>query len=495
MKRTFVSLIFIVAVLLMNVAAQNELFNKALQQFDAKQYEQAVATFQQVVAQNPEFYQAHFNLGLCQVNLKRYNEAISSFQQAVRIKPDYVRANYWLGVALVNQKRSTEALGWFEKTVQFEPANASAHYRIGLVYQEQKKYPEAEKAFRRASELKPEEADFKTELGNVYINLRKFPEAITVLNDAIRIKPNSASAQLALGNAYYNNNKFVESIPYYKKAGELSPDWATAQLYLADAYYKTRQYELAATTYQSAIRLDNQLAASFYGLGLTYVALKNKTQAQEAAANLRPLDNARAILLQAEIDKLSGAVTARPPANKSAQRIKDEQDVARMADFGFDGAVVVKVGTIRDTPRATGKSLLAVKRGDILSLVSRDGGNDWYRVVDEKTGTEGWIDGDSIVVKLTGNKITGPPLVESGKAATATANPIVIVSNLEQKTTLSLRINGTLYQIPPQTTKSISLVPGKMSYYGWSPGIRATTGNATLESGKQYSWSFKINRP
>jgi tetratricopeptide (TPR) repeat protein len=494
MKRTFVSLIFIVAVLLMNVSAQNELFNKALQQFDAKQYEQAAVTFQQVVAQNPDFYQAHFNLGLCQFNLKRYNEAISSFQQSVRIKPDYARANYWLGIALVNQKRSTEALGWFEKTVQYEPANANAHYRMGLVYQEQKKYPEAEKAFKRASELKPDDSDFKTELGNVYVSLKRFPEAITVLNDAVRIKPNSASAQLALGNAYYNDNKFVESIPYYKRAGDLSPDWATAPLYLADAYYKTRQYELAATTYQTAIRLDNQRADSFYGLGLTYIALKNKAQAQQAAASLRPLDNARANLLQAEIDKLSGAVTS-PPANKSAQRIKDEQDVARMADFGFDGAVVIKIATVRDTPRAAGRSLLAVKRGDILSLVSRDGGNDWYRVVDEKTGTEGWIDGDSVVVKLTGNKVTGPPLLESGNASTATANPVVIVSNLEEKTTLSLRINGTLYQIPAQTTKSISLAPGKMSYYGWSPGIRATTGNATLEKGKQYSWSFKINRP
>lgn len=494
MKQFLISIALALSIFSSLVFAQNELFNKALEQFDAKQYELAAQTFSQVVAQSPEFYQAHFNLGLCHYNLKRYDQAISSFQKSVQLKPDYARANYWLGNALYIQKRYDEAINWYQKTVQYEPNNANAHYRMGLTYQDQKKYSDAEKAFKKAITINPNESDYKTELGNVYVNLKMFPDAIAVFNEAIQLNPVSANAQLGMGNAYYNNNNYVASIPYYKKASELSPNWATAFVYLADAYYKTKQYGQALSAYENAVIFDDSRADVYYGMGLTYIAQNNKPMAQRVLTNLENLDATKANLLRTEINKMGGGTAVTPQPVKTAQRIKDEQDVAKMADFGFDGAVVVQVASVRDLPKATGKVLLAVKRGDILSLVEREDSNNWFRVIDEKTGTEGWIEGKAVVIKLTGNKVTGPPILESGAGASALANPVVVVSNLEEKTTLRLRINGALYQIPPQTTKSLSLPPGKMSYYGWSPGIRATTGSSVLEKGKQYSWSFKINR-
>jgi TPR repeat len=352
---------------------------------------------------------------------------------------------------------------------------------------------EAEKAFNKAVEIKPDFLDAKTELGNVYVSLKMFPEAILTFNQVIAQNPNLPNSQLGLGNAYYNNNRFAESIPFYKKAAELSPTWATAHLYMADAYYKTKQFNLAIPSYKTALSLDNQRADAHYGLGLTYVAQKDKLLAQRVIIDLDKLDKTKANLLQNEINKITGSTVIAQPV-KSAQRIKDEQDVAKMADFGFDGAVVTQVSTVRETPKATGKLLLSVKRGDILSLVVQDDINGWFQVVDEKTGTEGWIDGRAVVIKLTNNKVTGPPLLDSGTGTNSNANPILLVSNLEEKTTLSLRVNGTLYQIPPKSTKSISVPPGKMNYYGWSAGIRPAIGSSNVEKGRQYTWSFKINR-
>ncbi len=239
----------------------------------------------------------------------------------------------------------------------------------------------------------------------------------------------------------------------------------------------------------------NKSSNAYYGLGLTSIALKNKPLAQKALAGLKGLDQAKANLLETEINKMTGGATVPPPQVKSAQRMKDEEAVAKMADFGFDAAVVTQIGTIRETPKIAGKLLLSVKRNDILSLVARADSNDWFQVVDEKTGIEGWIDGKTVVVKFTNNKITGPPLVEDGAGVTAEANPVISISNLEQKTTLSLKLNGVLYKIPPQGTKTVSLVPGKLSFYGWSPGIRPAIGSSVLVKGRKYSWTFKINRP
>lgn len=174
------------------------------------------------------------------------------------------------------------------------------------------------------------------------------------------------------------------------------------------------------------------------------------------------------------------------------QRRRDEETVRKMEDPGFDLAVVVKDGAIRETVGLKGKLLANVKRGDFLSLVDKVPSANWYNVVEADSGTEGWIEGKFVVIKLTANKMTGPPLEEAD--ATKNAAPEVSITNLEASTTLRIRLNGKLYMIPPGATKTVQLTEGKFTYYGWSPGIRPATGNNYLQKGKKYSWRFKINR-
>ncbi len=174
------------------------------------------------------------------------------------------------------------------------------------------------------------------------------------------------------------------------------------------------------------------------------------------------------------------------------QRRIDEETVKNMKDTGFDVAVVVKDSAIREIAAVKGRPLLNVKRGIFLSLVVREADKNWYNIVEAESGTEGWINGTDVVIKFTENKMTGPPLEE--EEAVTNALPEVSVSNLEEKTTLKIRLNGKLYLIPPGTTKIVQLPAGNFKYYGWSPGIRPATGSRVIEKGKKYSWRFKIFR-
>ncbi|MBV9210484.1 MAG: hypothetical protein JOZ52_07635, partial [Acidobacteria bacterium] len=64
----------------------------------------------------------------------------------------------------------------------------------------------------------------------------------------------------------------------------------------------------------------------------------------------------------------------------------------------------------------------------------------------------------------------------------------------ELNTDLRLRLNGTLYVIPANTTKVLTLKPGTFRYYGFSPGIRPAFGSRTFKAGYKYTWSFEIIR-
>ncbi len=180
-------------------------------------------------------------------------------------------------------------------------------------------------------------------------------------------------------------------------------------------------------------------------------------------------------------------------AQRCDKRPEDLKFVREMKDPGADLAVVVaKHSTIYADPNANRKPLLSVKRGDFLALVKRDPVRTWYRVVEINTATEGWIYDCDVIIKLTAQSQTGPPL-EQEQIGT-NQNPELNVSNQEPSTNLNLRINGTLYIIAANTTKTLTLKPGRYEFYGYSPGVRPAFGNEIFKAGIRYSWTFRIVR-
>jgi tetratricopeptide (TPR) repeat protein len=473
------------------------LYDQSKKQYDDEQYQAAISGFKRIIAKDAEIYQAHYYLGLCYYNLQKYAEAITELEETVRLKPDLANGYLYLGNAYDSANNYDDAVIAYEKAISLDPKNYLPYLELGVAHNFKKKYVEAATALKTAVKLNTDSYRGFTELGVAYNGQRMFPDAVAALKSAIALKPDYGKAYFNLGNSYYNDKRYAESIPYYKKSVELSPGGETNQLYLADAYLNTKQNEQAIVLYKKVLVLNAENADAIFGLGSAYANLKDRVSLKLQIAALRPLDATQADKLQTKLNLLGPAppgITIKP-AVKTAQRIKDERDVAAMKDFGFDGALVTGVSAIRETATKTGKVLLAVKRNEILSLTERIDENGFYRVVDEKSGVEGYIDGKTIVIKLTGNtENTGPQLNDDGAAESVLANPVVSITNSETKTTLKIRLNGTLYLIPPQTTKVVSVSAGKFTYYGWSPGIRPTSGKSNLEKGRKYSWNFKIYR-
>jgi tetratricopeptide (TPR) repeat protein len=380
--------------------------------------------------------------------------------------------------------------------------DSTAIFNRGLANIKAKKYEACVSDFKAYIAYQPETPEAHYNLGLCYANLNKAAESVEAYSEAVRLKPTYYSALVQLGNELDVSGRFAEAVVAYNKAIKVEPDNYSAYLELAVAQNNAKQYQQSLINYKNALKFDPDNTSAVYGIGLVQYNLKNKVELRKQIDLLRGLDADKADLLQTKLDSISTTVTQTKPVNivkkpvvKTAQRIKDEKDVAAMQDLGFDGAFVTGVSAIRATAAKTGKVLLAVKRNDILSLSDKFESNGFYQVVDEKTGVDGWIDGKTVVIKLTGNtENTGPALNDDGASDNVLADPIVSITNSEKKTTLKMKLNGTLYLIPPGTTKVVSVRAGKFTYYGWSPGIRPATGKSTLVKGKRYSWNFQIYR-
>lgn len=111
-----------------------ELFVKGAIQFERQQYEQSLATFQEVTKAVPSFAQAHFQIGLIHKALGKTPKAIEAFEEAVTHKADYAEAHDELSKLYYSVGAFEKARDSAEKAVELSPESFSARMSLGWIY-------------------------------------------------------------------------------------------------------------------------------------------------------------------------------------------------------------------------------------------------------------------------------------------------------------------------------------------------------------------------
>ncbi|MCI0403402.1 MAG: tetratricopeptide repeat protein [Acidobacteria bacterium] len=131
----------------------------------AKQYDQAIDSYQRAVAIKPlgAYYN---NLGQAQVKSGKVEEAVASFGRAAEIEPTSAGQYYFnLGAVLTNNNRLDDAITAFDKAIAADPTRAESYYWKGVnligkatLGKDNRMVapPGTEEAFNKFLELQPE---------------------------------------------------------------------------------------------------------------------------------------------------------------------------------------------------------------------------------------------------------------------------------------------------------------------------------------------------
>ena len=198
-----------------------ESFTAGLQEYQRKDFNQALIAFRAAVQCNPKYVQAY--LAMADIYAERGNEgeALAALLEALKIEPKNILALRAASNLYLKNALHTKALPLLESLVAVAPTAADAHADLASVYAASGNREGAEKEFRRALELQPDYFPALAGLGNLLARAGDDAAAMPLLRKATQLKPSAYEGHFLLGSALNRSGQFEEARTELEQASKL----------------------------------------------------------------------------------------------------------------------------------------------------------------------------------------------------------------------------------------------------------------------------------
>lgn len=159
----------------------------------------------------------------------RYEDAVGVFENALAADDDFADAHEGLATARFMLGQYDSAIEHFTRVTLLDPRRSSPHVNLGAVYNRAGNYNKAVESLRRAIQLDKRSAEGFYNIGYAYRHLKQYALAIPAYREAIRLDPAMAEAYQNLGNVYFEMKNYPQAIAQFKKALELRPEFERAK--------------------------------------------------------------------------------------------------------------------------------------------------------------------------------------------------------------------------------------------------------------------------
>jgi tetratricopeptide (TPR) repeat protein len=158
---------------------------------DLKQYDAAVAQYEQVLRFLAHSYIAHDALAAVLRAKGDLARAVTEYQRTLAIKPTCGRSCYWLGRCYQMQGKTQLAAEQYRRAIRFDPPDPAAYLQLGELLFQEKKLPEAEQVCRKGLVVAPENPLLHCNLGTLLVKMNNPEEGAREIRTALQLDPNS----------------------------------------------------------------------------------------------------------------------------------------------------------------------------------------------------------------------------------------------------------------------------------------------------------------
>jgi tetratricopeptide (TPR) repeat protein len=132
--------------------------------YRARNYQEAVAIFEDYIDRKPGNGWGYYMLGLSAWKAGDFQKSEKAFDQALSIDPDHVKSLVNSGRLFIDQQRNAEALGRLTLAAEIDPDSLEVQRLLAATYQANGNAEEAVAAYRRVIDLKDNDAEAMNQL-------------------------------------------------------------------------------------------------------------------------------------------------------------------------------------------------------------------------------------------------------------------------------------------------------------------------------------------
>ena len=241
-------------------------FQDAVSAYENGDLATAVTASEALLAENPEFGDAHNLLSAIAQDQDRLAEAETYARAALQADPNNPIYLNTLGNAVRRLGRTDEAIDVFELARRGLPDQPDILFNLGNALRDTGRFDEAVDAFRASLAISP---GVVPAYNNLAITLKAMgdPEgAATVLIEGLAYAPKSPDLRFNLGNALQASGRLDAAESAYRRAVDLRPEHPDAWVNLGVVCAAQDKTTDAEACFRHAITLDKNLAQAYVGL-------------------------------------------------------------------------------------------------------------------------------------------------------------------------------------------------------------------------------------
>lgn len=210
--------------------------NMAHIQAGRDQSEEAIQTYEKIVALEPEALDDWKKLGSLRLKMNEIDAAINAYEKASELKADDQESNEILTRLYAQTGNDDAALERLEKLRLQDPTNTKHMFGLGRQYFQRELWSKAEPEFREYLKSNPDDTYAAELLGSSLQNQNKYDEAIKVFEDILKRKPDNKKSYCEIGTCLKSLKKFRQARESVRQALKLDNGYGYAYLVLGEIY-------------------------------------------------------------------------------------------------------------------------------------------------------------------------------------------------------------------------------------------------------------------
>jgi tetratricopeptide (TPR) repeat protein len=255
------------------------------------QYAEAVSQIDRALRINPNSFYAHDNRGKALSALGRHEEALASYDRALVARPHSPETCTYRGNALHALKRYEEALASYCRTLDLQSDHVEALANGAVTLLALERFEEALVSCNRTLALRPDSPELLSNRGLALHKLKRFEEARISHERALALRPDYVEGRYNRANTLLALGRFTEALADYDHVLAARPDYPEALLNRGIALERLKTFAEALASYDRAIALRPDYAEAHSNRGIVLEKLGRFEEAlasQDRALALRP---------------------------------------------------------------------------------------------------------------------------------------------------------------------------------------------------------------